>query len=129
MRTILKSSLLVLAVSACASARSGEGAAPGAKVFFAGDKPPVCAIEKIGTLNVRLSTTAMGEARKHELSSQLGKRARALGADAVIGVTSSPLLTVVVARSAAEARAKVTPPSTQDFTGTLVKFSDPGCTG
>ena len=119
----------VLLLTACVSASRRAEIAP-AQVYFEEDKPPTCPVEKVGSLAVRVSSTAIGDdAVEADLKKEVGRKARERRADAVINTKWQKLLTVVVARSGSGASAGAEPPAWREVTGTLVRFVDPACTG
>jgi len=92
---------------------------PGAPVRMFSTERPQCPFDEIGTVSAEGGSLLSSE----KIVQGLQDRARAMGGDAIIGVTQGSR-----SQTSTYAPGRVTTGSMTTLTGTVIRFTDPSCT-
>ena len=117
---------LLIACASTGTAKKGQEPAP---VYLTQETAPTCSYKEVGVIQFTNTDTSEGDDLAVSIKRELGRRARRLGADAVVKAEWVTTVTVRVRGNRA--------PSTSDpqvggakrqVNGTAIKFDSPDCT-
>lgn len=127
MRIISIGPATVLFVLGCASAGAAKKGEEPAPVYLTQETAPTCSYKEVGVIQFTNTETSQDDDLAISIKRELGRRARRLGADAVVNAGWRTMLTVVSQSNRSPSSGAQVGGPKHEVKGTAIKFDSPDC--